>query len=126
MLEKLTLVKMASAMARHAAARHRVLSENVANADTPGYRSRDVKPFSATVNEVFTARATRPGHMLGTDGRVAPAEVVESDPTAPNGNSVNLEQQAVRAVQTQGQHGLAMAVYSKTVDILRVGLGRAR
>ncbi|MEL6220268.1 MAG: FlgB family protein [Pseudomonadota bacterium] len=126
MLEKLTLVKKASAMARHAAARHRILSENVANADTPGYRARDVKPFSATVNEAFTARATRSGHLLGREASAATVEVVETDAVSPNGNSVSLEQQSVRAVETQGSHALAMAVYSKAVDILRIGLGRAR
>ena len=46
------------AAARHATARHRVIAENVANADTPGYRARDLKDFSAIVKESFNARAT--------------------------------------------------------------------
>jgi flagellar basal-body rod protein FlgB len=126
MLENLTLLDLASEAARHATARHRVIAENVANADTPGYRARDVKDFSSIVKESFTARTTRPGHA-GFGGHVAAAQTFElALPPSPNGNTVNVEDQAVRAVQAQGQHALALAVYAKAIDILRLGLGRAR
>jgi flagellar basal-body rod protein FlgB len=138
MLENLTLLNLASGMARHATVRHRILAENVANADTPGYRARDLKDFQATVKEPFTARATRPGHdgataratRPGHDGAGRPGLARDARelalPPSPNGNTVNLEDQAVRAVETQGAHALALAVYSKAIDILRLGLGRAR
>lgn len=128
MLEKLTVLSLASAMARHAAARHAVLAQNVANADTPGYRARDVEDFAATVKEPFTLRATRPGHLAeGLAGTPGTPRVLEPIlPAAPNGNTVSLEDQSLRAVETQGQHALALAVYRKSVDILRIGLGRNR
>jgi flagellar basal-body rod protein FlgB len=126
MLENLTLIDLASKVARHATIRHRVIAENVANADTPDYRARDVKEFPAIVKKAFTARANRPGHAgAGRDGADALAYELPLPPS-PNGNSVNLEDQAVRAVEAHSQHGLALAVYSKAVDILRLGLGRAR
>lgn len=126
MLENLTLLNLASEMARHATIRHRIIAENVANADTPGYRARDLKDFQATLKETFTARATRPGHE-GTAASDPAEQVVDlALPPSPNGNSVNLEDQAVRAVETQGEHALALAVYAKAIDILRLGLGRAR
>lgn len=126
MLENLTLLNLASEMARHATVRHRVISENVANADTPGYRARDLKDFQATVKESFSARATRSGHLGAGGPGLAPQAQELALPPSPNGNSVNLEDQAVRAVEAQGQHALALAVYSKAIDILRLGLGRAR
>jgi len=128
MLEKLTVIELASAMARHAAARHRVLAQNVANADTPGYRARDVEDFSAMVNKPFTQRATRAEHFGASPAtRAAEPPVIEADyPASPDGNSVNLEDQSLRAAETLGQHDLATAVYAKTVDILRIGLGRNR
>lgn len=126
MLENLTLLNLASEMARHATARHRVIAENVANADTPGYRARDVKDFTAIVKESFAARATRPGH-LGFDASDRVLESFElALPPSPDGNTVNIEDQAVRAVAAQGQHALALAVYSKAIDIIRIGLGRVR
>lgn len=127
-MENITLLELASAMARHGAARHNLIAQNVANADTPGYRARDVQEFSAMVNEGFTARATRPEHFgtPSSGGAVAPEIKTLELPESPNGNSVNLEDQALRAVEAQGQHALALTVYSKAMDILRIGLGRNR
>ena len=124
MLEKLTVFTLSSAMARHAAARHNVIAQNVAHADTPGYRARDVEDFSAVVNEGFTARRTREGHLGwgSTPDRPEPFEIEMAD--SPNGNSVNLADQTRRAVEARQSHALATAVYSKAVDLLRIGLGR--
>jgi len=126
MLENLTLLDLASEAARHATARHRVIAENVANADTPGYRARDIKDFSSIVKETFTARATRPGHAGFGDRARTPRTFELALSPSPNGNTVNIEDQAIRAVQAQGQHALALAVYAKAIDILRLGLGRSR
>ena len=129
MFEELTLVRMASSMARHAGARHRVVAENIANADTPGYRAREVRGFSEYVNEEFTARATRAGHMGGPSfGRAERPEIFVDESVQPtkNGNSVSLEAEMVKSVAAQGQHRLAMTIYRKTHDLMRLGLGRGR
>lgn len=141
-VENLTLLELASGLARHAAARHRVIAENVANADTPGYRARDVADFGSmvngsVVNESFTPRATRVGHNGGAvatrPGHVAFAAAGAGLPTveidhvaSPDGNNVNIEDQALRAVESQGKHNLALSIYSKSMDLLRLGLGRGR
>ena len=130
MFEELSLIRMASSMARHAGARHRVIAENIANADTPGYRARDVRRFSESVNEAFTARATREGHVgEAVFHRAAYQPQVILDDTvqaAPNDNSVSLEAEMVKSVEAQGQHALAVTVYRKAHDLLRLGLGRFR
>ena len=125
MLENLTVFDLASSMARHATERHRVIAENVANADTPGYRARDTQPFSARVNEVFAMRETRPGHLpSGGSAPGAAARIEEiAYPASPDGNSVSLADQSRRAVEATGQHRLATTVYSKAMDVLRLGLG---
>lgn len=129
-MEELTLIRMASAMARHAGARHRVIAENVANADTPGYLARDVKPFSYYVNEELTPRATRPEHVGAggplTSSRLPAAMMDDTVQTTGNGNSVSLEREMLKGVEAQGQHTLAMTVYRKTHELLRMGLGRVR
>ena len=126
MFENLSLLDLASAAARHAAARHRVIAENVANADTPGYRARDVEDFQATVNEAFTARTTRPGHLVFTGAPGVPRIIDAGLAPKPNGNTVSLEDQAVRATRAEERHALALAVYAKAVDLLRLGIGRVR
>lgn len=39
---KLSLLRLASDLAAHAATRQSVIAENIAHADTPGYRARDI------------------------------------------------------------------------------------
>lgn len=129
MIEDLKIFQMASSMARHASARMRVIAENVANADTPGYRARDLQSFSNLVNRDFTPNASRPGHVNAANQsqeRTRPDLVFLSHVPSPNGNSVSIEDQALRAVETQGQHRLARDVYAKSIDIMRLGLGRGR
>ena len=45
MFEKLELTRMAQALAAHAGARMAVIAQNVANADTPGYKAKDLPDF---------------------------------------------------------------------------------
>ena len=39
------ILRIASAMASHASARQSVVANNIANADTPGFKARDTQPF---------------------------------------------------------------------------------
>ena len=128
MMNDLAVLTSASALARHSARRHALIAENLANADTPGFRARDLHDFATIVKESFTARATRPGHVTG-GGVEANARnaVFEPDlPASPDGNTVVIEDQMLRAVETQGQYRLALTVYGKTLELLRLGLGRLR
>jgi len=71
-------------------ARHRVLTENVANAETPGYRARDLD-FSSALDQAF-----EPGGSTASDAS-EPEPVV--DPHAAvkiDGNSVELETEMSR------------------------------
>jgi len=127
MLPKLELTKMAHAMAAHAGARMEVIARNVANADTPGFKARDLTDFAKTYSDGTGAiRATRAGHLLGGgDGRAAVPERLAL-PAAPNGNSVSIEGEMMRAAETRQQHDMALSIYTKTSDILKTALGRGR
>lgn len=125
MLEELSIVRLASALTRHASVRHSVIADNVANSDTPNFRARDVRAFADYVNEGFTAKVTRAGHDGGA--RAISRPDVISDPTSlmsPNGNSVSLEGEMVKAAQAQGSHAMAQTIYRKVHDLMRLGLGR--
>lgn len=123
----LTLLRLASSLAAHATARQTVVSENIAQADTPGYRARDIADFSETLESPsMAARTTRPGHMpFGTEaGGFEAREIAAFGAETPNGNSVSLEDQMMRAADVRQSHDLALGVYRKSMDILRAGLGR--
>jgi flagellar basal-body rod protein FlgB len=123
----LTLLRLASSLAAHATARQTVVSENIAHADTPGYRARDIADFSETLETPgLAARTTRPGHMpFGTEaGGFEAREIAPLGAETPNGNSVSLEDQMMRAAEVRQSHDLALGVYRKSMDIMRAGLGR--
>ncbi len=119
----LTLLNLASALAAHATARQQVISENVAHADTPGYRARDIADFASIVDDGpgFAARVTRPEHMAfgaGPEG-FQPRESAIFGAETPNGNSVSLEDQMTRAAEVRQEHDMALGVYAKSLEILR-------
>lgn len=127
---KLSILRLASDLAAHSTARQTVVTQNVANADTPGYRARDLPDFADSLRAapVFAPRTTRPGHMaFGADARgFEPQEVAAFGAETPNGNSVSLEDQMMRSAEARRNHDLPLGVYRKTMDILRTSLGRGR
>ncbi len=127
MFEKLHIFRMAHAMAQHAGARQSVLARNMANADTPGYKARDVAPFAESYGGQggFVPRATRPGHFGATaGGYTAELRRGGDGQTDPNGNSVSLETEMLKAVDTKRQHDRALAIYKSSLTILRAATGR--
>ncbi len=128
MFENLQVFRMADAMARHSGARQAVIAQNMANADTPGYEARDLKPFQAFLKadtEVFRFRATRPDHLNGV-GTLIQIESEERDgaESDPNGNSVSLESEMIHAVDVKRQHDRALAIYRTSLNVLRTAIGR--
>ena len=128
MFEKLEIMQMAQAMARQAALRQNVVAQNIANADTPGYRARDVASFAETYRSDLETpmKTTRPGHLGGAnDYTVAAVETSGGDATSPDGNGVSLEDEMVKSVDVKRQHDLALTIYKSSLDILRTSLGKA-
>ena len=124
MLPKLELTRMAQAMARQAGARMGVIAENVAQADTPGYKARDLPAFAETYRDSAPLRATRPGH-LGVSGRpLTPEAHIVPATGAPNGNTVSLEGEMVKAAEARQSHEMALAIYRSTSNLVRTALGK--
>lgn len=123
----LSILNLASALAAHASARQQVISENVAHADTPGYRARDIADFSSIVESgpPFTAKMTRPQHVaFGDPMGFDPRETTAFGAETPNGNTVSLEDQMLRGAAVKQEHDLALGVYSKAMDILRTTVAK--
>ncbi len=127
MFGKIEVLQMSQAMATHAAARQNTVAQNIANADTPGYKARDVASFSDSYRGGEAAlRATRPGHLGSTSSSNTPEMITRADPgtQSPNGNSVSLENEMVNAVAVKREHDMALAIYKTSMGILRTSLGR--
>lgn len=128
MFEKLDVVRMAQAMATHAGARQEAIARNIANADTPGYKAQDLPDFAQTFAALapMAMRATRPGHLMAEDKINVPVPQASGGAASPNGNTVSLESEMVKAVEVRQQHDMALAIYRSSTNILRISLGRGR
>jgi flagellar basal-body rod protein FlgB len=130
MYNDLTLFRIASGLADHASTRQMAVTQNIANADTPGYRARDVEPFSTAFHAEGPGglRATRSGHFTEPLDPAAQVLNTVSQPGdgSPNGNGVSLETEMMKATEVRQSHQLALSVYRSGLDLLRTGLGRAR
>ncbi len=121
MLDSLDIMRLARGLAAHAGERQSVIAKNIANADTPGFKAQDLAPFQAEmVAQSTRMKATRAGHIgagesLSADARLMDVGVEDS----PNGNSVSLETEMLRAVDARRSHDLALTVYRNSLDILR-------
>lgn len=126
MLEAPKLMKMAQDLARHAGARQSQIAKNVANADVPGYRAKDLADFSATYSRQMEVRTTRASHLSSAELGRSFELVDRGGPAAPNGNNVSIETEMVRGTDAKSQHDLALTVYKNSLDILRAAIGRGR
>lgn len=131
-LNRINLLKAITRRMDWASERQRVLSENIANADTPGYKPKDLKEakFSELVHgpqQRAGLKVTAAGHIPGLNGRATDTWKSERAKgefeVAPNGNAVNLEQQMMQVAENQADHNMMTNLYRKQVGLLRKALG---
>lgn len=133
MFQKLEIFQVAHAMASHAGRLQSVAAQNMANADTPGFKAKRLTPFKDTLADArlgVTQRSTRSGHLNGStqDGPPSVQAQVQIDERAksdPNGNSVAIEDQILLSVDAKRQHDRALAIYRSSLNILRTSIGRS-
>ena len=129
MFQNVTIFETAHAMAVHAGQRQAVLAQNVANADTPGFVSRDLPSFQEIYApkhaDAAMQRATRSGHLHGAVGQSIDGSINEDRSFAsPDGNTVSIETEMMRATDAKRQHDRSLAIYKSAMNILRSSLGR--
>ena len=109
--------------------RQSVLAENVANADTPNYVARDVKPMDfdgmvAGQNRLEGLSTTNLRHI---DVRARKGAIEQEDAVGeggnPTGNVVSIEQEMIKLSDTQIQYQTATNLYQKAVNMFRTALG---
>ena len=114
--------------------RQQVLTQNLANADTPGYVPQDLKQGSfarmlSRQQAPVAPATTHKAHMGGAaPGPARPAEGEdqrERFETAPSGNAVVLEEQLIKIAETQMDYQTMTNLYRKHIQMLRSALGRS-
>ena len=111
--------------------RQDVLSQNVANADTPGFVARDLKPldFSSMLSHqagpLATMKVTDPRHIsINPKSSSSFSDFATHDVESnPNGNSVSLEQEMIKVSDTQAQFQAAANLYAKAMTLMKTAIG---
>jgi len=110
--------------------RQDILSQNVANADTPKYVARDLKaldfeqalsqsnPASAMMTTNTRHIALSPSHPDKFENHETPDQ--ESNP---NGNAVSLEMEMIKVSETQAQFAAAANLYAKAMTMMKTAIG---
>jgi flagellar basal-body rod protein FlgB len=109
----LDILRLAQSFAAHSATRQHAISQNIANADTPGYRARDAVSFSEFLEKSETRQDDA---LIRPDSRPVTS--------SPNRNTVSLEHEMMRATEVRQSHELALGVYSTARDILRAVIAK--
>jgi flagellar basal-body rod protein FlgB len=107
--------------------RQRVLAENVANADTPSFRPRDLapmKPDASTTSNLALAR-TSASHLSLGGGTTQFASARDSKvEVRPAGNAVDLEDEMMKIAANQMDYQAATTLYSRSLGLLKTAIGK--
>lgn len=113
--------------------RQAVLTQNVANADTPDYRPLDLRPGSfgdllarrVSGQRGVVLAATRADHLAGAAPRGAEARArrMAAAEVSPSGNAVVLDEQLRELARTQLEHEMAANLYRRHVGLVKTALG---
>ena len=115
-------------------ARQRILADNVANADTPHFRGRDLAPLkfddpplvAPTAASEITLTRTASSHMEGVGLSQSPyrASNARDFEVRPAGNAVNLEEEMMKVAANQMDFQTATALYTRSLNLIKTALGK--
>lgn len=110
--------------------RQRVLSQNIANANTPSYKAKDIKKdfsqiLSANKSNQVAMSVTDPKHIQPRSsggGQYGIAEIDSTEMTL-NGNNVVIEDELMKMQQNSMDYQSATELYRKMAQMLRIAIG---
>ena len=128
-LDDIPLFSMLKGKLNYVNQRERLISENIANADTPGYAPRDLKAFSFEAMlrprlGLSGLARTDPAHLAGAPQVNGPA----ADPYAPqaapdsetrlDGNQVVLEEEMSKMTEARIDYEAAIDFYQQSMNLI--------
>ncbi len=113
--------------------RQRVISENVANSDTPGFRPHDLQPFTVRqgpgqLGAPMGLAVTSAGHMTGAGQGAQGAaqqwtpQVTPDSETRLDGNQVVLEEEMMKLTDARMNYDTAIGFYEKSMNMIQMAL----
>jgi flagellar basal-body rod protein FlgB len=110
--------------------RQTVIAENLANADTPGYQSKDLQAldFKSVLahagNSHQTLTATSPNHIQPASTAGGYKFASSKYRPALNKNGVDIEDETIKMAKTKDDYTFFLNIYKKFTDMFKIALGR--
>ena len=120
----------------HMATRQKVIAQNIANSETPGFKAREVETpdFSSLLSaqegspRVARPRITLSGGMAALGARMPAGGGTIRDrdisETKPDGNNVTLEEQLLKMGQVQADFAALTNLYKKQMNLMKTAAGK--
>jgi len=110
-MQPIQLFELASKQARWLSVRETAVATNIANANTPAYRTHDVKPFATMLDEKnapMVMAATNPMHLVEFNGKdpLVQTEATDDPVILPSGNNVGLATELMKSGEIKRDHDL--------------------
>lgn len=110
--------------------RQSVLAQNIANADTPDYRARDIeapnfKRMVGTASQKLPMAITDKQHVSssGTSMALMPVKRKSTYEQSPVGNNVTVEEEMMYVAENQAEYQKMLSLYRKTIAMFKTALG---
>ena len=128
---KLTLFQMMQTKMGYLSELQDLLSHNIANIDTPGFKPKDLKKLDFKRMAMLHAnklkmRMTSPSHSNGTPAMpddFRSQKMKKTYETSPVENAVVLEEQMAMVAETQLQYQEVTNLYKKTTSMFKTAIG---
>jgi flagellar basal-body rod protein FlgB len=99
--------------------RHGVISSNIANQDTPGYKAKDIS-FDEELESRLSLTRTHPAHQQSQDSEIK--YTVQEDPyerIGNDGNTVDLDREMMKIAQNDILYNAAVETMQYEIELLK-------
>ncbi len=113
--------------------RHLLISSNISNLDTPGYKAKDIDFKSQLVSAMgrqgdLAMKVTQPGHLgpgASALKSMQPETFIESDESRSDGNNVNIDKEMAKLAENQIAYNATIQMLSKRSSTIRAAINES-
>lgn len=128
---KTNIIAALKAKMAYTSERQNVISHNIANANTPHFKAKDIKEpnFNNMVNDShkrLSMTRTSSNHIASKPTTFGNYQLVKDDieGVKPNGNNVFLEEQSFKMSKTAHDHKVSANLYKKIGGMIKTAINR--
>ena len=115
----------------YSARKQQVITSNLANSETPGYRAKELNFTDVLQQELRgdgVLRRTRERHIEGTPTLIREAEVHEkaNDALGRDGNNVDLDREMTQLAQNVLKFSVVSRLYQQKIQLIKFSLREGR